>query len=134
MLGKAHKAYFRAAQAMSKLSDYPCQIGCVIVKGHRIISSGHNSHTRCNKLQAQLDTQTHGIRCPGKLHAELMALLPLMKAKVDLRHASIYIYRQHKNGTLAMSRPCASCEKIIRKLNIKKIFYTIESGYATERW
>lgn len=135
MIGKTNKAYFRAAKAVSELSDYPKhKLGCVVVRGHRVISSGHNHKHKCNPLQAKLDTAKYGVECPGKLHAEIMALLPLMRDKIDLRNASIYIHRQHKDGTLAMARPCSSCQKVIKQLGIKKVFYTIENGYAVEKW
>lgn len=135
MIGKTNKAYFRTAKAVSELSNYPIhKIGCVIVKGHRIISSGHNSKTKCHPLQAKLDTEKYGTECPGKCHAEIMALLPLMKNKTDLSNASIYIYREHKDGSLAMAKPCSSCQKVIKQLGIKKIFYSIEHGYAIEKW
>ena len=134
MIGKTNKAYFRAAKAVSELSDYPIhKLGCVIVKGHRIVSSGHNHKHKCNPLQAKLDTEKYKVQCPGKLHAEIMALLPLIRDKVDLSNASIYIYREHKDGTLAMARPCSSCQKIIRQMKIKRCFYTIENGYAVEK-
>ena len=120
---------------MSELSDYPIhKLGCVVVKGHRIVSSGHNHKTRCCALQAKLDTEKYGVNCPGRMHAEIMALMPLMRDKVNLSNASLYIYREHKNGTLAMARPCSSCEKIIKELGIRKVFYTIENGYAVEKF
>ena len=135
MIGKTNKAYFRAAKAVSELSDYPIhKLGCVVVKGHRIVSSGHNHKTRCCALQAKLDTEKYGVNCPGRMHAEIMALMPLMRDKVNLSNASLYIYREHKNGTLAMARPCSSCEKIIKELGIRKVFYTIENGYAVEKF
>lgn len=135
MIGKTNRAYFRAAKAVAELSDYPIhKLGCVVVKGHRVISSGHNHKHKCNPLQAKLDTEKYKVACPGRLHAEIMALLPLIRAKVDLRGCSIYVYREHKNGTLAMARPCSSCQKIIKELGIKKVFYSIENGYAVEKW
>ena len=40
-LTKSHKAYFKAARAVSELSDFPrVSVGCVAVYGHKIISSG----------------------------------------------------------------------------------------------
>lgn len=135
MIGKTNKAYFRAAKAVSELSDYPIhKIGCVIIDKHRIISSGCNSKTKCHPLQAKLDTEKYGVECPGKCHAEISALLPLMRDKVDLSNASLYVFRQHKDGTLAMARPCSSCQKVIKQLGIRKIFYSIENGYAVEKW
>lgn len=135
MIGKTNKAYFRAAKAVSELSNYPRhKIGCVVVKGHRIISSSCNSATKCHPLQARLDSEKYGVECPGRVHAEISALLPLIRDKVDLSNASIYIFRQHKNGTLAMAKPCSSCQKVIKQLGIKKVFYSIENGYAVEKW
>ena len=48
-------AFFRSAEAISKLSDHRYQIGCVIVNGHKLISSGCNTHTKKHAFQAQLD-------------------------------------------------------------------------------
>jgi deoxycytidylate deaminase len=81
-----------------------------------------------------LDTEKYGVECAGKCHAEISALLPLIRDKVDLSNASLYVFRQHKDGTLAMARPCSSCQKMIRQMKIKKCFYTIENGYAVEKW
>lgn len=135
MIGKANKAYFRAAKAVSELSDYPIhKLGCVVVSKHRIISSGCNSKSKCHPLQAKLDAEKYGVECAGKCHAEISALLPLIRDKVDLSNAYLYVFRQHKDGTLAMARPCSSCQKMIKELKIKKCFYTIENGYAVEKW
>ena len=135
MIGKTNKAYFMAAKAASELSDYPVhKMGCVVIDKHRIISSGCNSKSKCHPLQAKLDTEKYGVECPGKCHAEISALLPLMRDKVDLSNASLYVFRQHKDGTLAMARPCSSCQKVIQQLGIRKIFYSIENGYAVEKW
>lgn len=135
MIGKTNKAYFRAAKAVSELSDYPIhKLGCVIVSKHRIISSGCNSKSKCHPLQAKLDMEQYGVQCAGRCHAEISALLPLIRDKVDLSNASIYVFRQHKNGTLAMARPCSSCQKMIRQMKIRKCFYTIENGYAVEKF
>lgn len=135
MISKTNRAYFRAAEAVSKLSSYPRhKVGCVVVKGHRIISSGCNSKDRCCSIQAKLDTEKYGVKCPGRVHAEIAALLPFFRNKIDLSGASIYVFRKHRDGTLAMARPCSSCQKIIKALNIRKVFYTIEAGYAVEKW
>lgn len=133
MITKSAKSYFRAAKAMSELSDFPRHhLGCVVVLKHKIISSGYNSNTRCNSIQSKLDTDRHGVYCPGKVHAECDALTPLIKNRVDLKNAEIYIYKQHKDGSLAMSRPCPSCMKLIKSCGIRYINYTTEQGFASE--
>lgn len=133
-MSKADKAYFRAAKAVSLLSDHQTyKIGCVVVDRHRIISSGCNSKTKCHPLQAKLDTEKYGVECPGKCHAEVSALLPLIRDGVDLTRASIYVFRQHKNGVNALARPCSSCMKVIKSLKIRRIYYTVEDGTALEK-
>ena len=131
---KTERAMFRVAKTVATLSDHKQKVGCVVVHKHRIISSGFNRRNKCHKVQALLDKEKFGCDCPGRIHAETAALLPLIKEGEDLSRASIYIYRQHKDGTLACSRPCARCEKLIRSLGIKKIFYTVDGGFSEEKW
>ncbi|MGN0246519.1 MAG: hypothetical protein ACI4DK_11250 [Lachnospiraceae bacterium] len=133
-LTKSHKAYFKAAKAVSELSDFKrVNVGAVAVYGHRIISSG------CNSLKTNPTQKKYNIyRFEGDvgahtIHAELQCLLPLMDNKdIDFSRVSLYIYRQHKNGKLALARPCPSCFQMIKDLGIKKIWYSTEDGYACE--
>ena len=130
---KTEMAYFRAAKAVSELSDHPQhKLGCVIVNKHKIISSGFNSHTKCHGLQAILDAERFGVYCPGKIHAETSALVPLIKSGIDLSRATMFVHREHKDGTLAMSRPCPSCQKLIKQAGIRKVYYTSNDGYVRE--
>ena len=59
--------------------------------------------------------------------------MPLIRDGIDLSNAAIYVYRVHKNGTLAMSRPCPSCMQLIKDVGIKRVFYTTENGYVYEK-
>ena len=54
-LSKTKQAFFKAAEAISQLSDHRCQLGCVVVNNHRIISSGHNSESNRHGFQKRLD-------------------------------------------------------------------------------
>lgn len=125
---------FGAAKAVSELSDHRVHVGAVVAAGARIISSGANSQTKCHAIQAKMDKEEFACDSKGPLHAEVAALLPLVKKKVDLSGAAIYVYREHKNGVLACARPCARCEKMIREVGIKRVFYTIENGISEEKW
>lgn len=132
-LSKTEMAYFKAAKAISTLSDHKQKIGCVVVNQHRIVSSASNSNTKCHKVQAILDKKRYGCECPGKVHSEVAALIPLINSGVDLSRASIFVYRQHKNGTIALARPCPSCYELIKSCGIRKMYFTTESGYKMER-
>lgn len=133
-LSKREMAYFNSAKSISELSDHRCKLGCVIVDGHRIISSGHNSKTKFHRIQSELDNKFFpGYENKGPVHAEVSALIPLIKRRVDLSGTTLYVYRENKDGKLAMSRPCPRCMQLIKEQGIKKICYTTNDGYVDER-
>lgn len=128
---KRELAYFKVAGAISETSNHPqYKIGAAVVLKHRVVSSGANSDTKTHPLQKQYNKYRFEEDSPHKCHAELTALLPLIRDNVDLSNASIFVYREHKNHTLACARPCRSCMNLIRDLGIKRVFYTVEGGYT----
>lgn len=131
-LSKRERAFFKAAQAISELSDHHTKIGCIIVNKHRIISSGCNSNTKCHPIQAKLDTKYLNCDCSGKLHAEVASIIPLLKYKTNLSNAIIYTYRQYPDGSTAMARPCVRCLQLIKQCGIRRIRYTTADGFASE--
>ena len=134
MISKTNKAYFRAAEAVSKLSDYPRhKIGCVIVLKHHIVSSGCNSNSKCHPIQKRIDDNFFNMKCSGKVHAETAALIPLIKSGINLSDAVVYTYREHNNGKKAMARPCQRCMSLLKSCGIRRIKYTTDFGYAEEK-
>ena len=67
-----------------------------------------------------------------KLHAEMSCLMQIKNMDLDFSKVELYIYRENRDGNLAISRPCAACMKMIDKLGIKKIHYTTDGGFANE--
>ena len=132
-LTKSHRAYFKAAKSVSELSDFKQQhIGAVAVYRHKIISSGFNSR-KTNPTQKRLNIYRFNADTPATVHAELSCLLPLLNRKdIDFSNISLYVYREYKNGELALARPCASCEALIRSLGIRNIYYTGNQSYISE--
>ena len=117
----------KKAKAMSKLSDHPdYRIGAVIVRQGIIISSawnhGKKSHTYIKK---------YGQDFNKTLHAEIHSILKV-KNKYLLKGATLVTYREKKDGTLGMSRPCPMCYELIRKSGIKRIQFTIDNGIKEE--
>ena len=131
-LSKKERSFFKAAQAVSQLSDHRVKIGCIIGDKHQINSSGHNSNTKCHSVQAKLDSKHFKCFCVGKVHAETDAIIPLLNMQRDFSGATLYTYRELKDGSLAMARPCSRCMELIKRLNISKIKYTTDDGYAVE--
>lgn len=135
-LSKKDKAYFNIAKEVSLLSDFPkTKIGCCAVYKHKVISTGFNSR-RTSPLQKKYNKYRFYTEMPGAkhtCHAELSCLKPLMNRKdIDFKNVSVYIYREHKSGGLALAKPCASCEALIRALGVRNIYYTGNNSYISE--
>ena len=133
---KTQQSFFRAADAVSTLSDHKqTHLGCILVDKHRIISSGYNSSTRCSPLQKQIDVARFGDpdKHKGPVHAETACLLPLIRQGYDMTRSDLYIVRRHKNGSLALSRPCPGCMSLLRANGVRRVFFSVEGGYAVER-
>lgn len=133
---KKQQSFFRAADAVASLSDHKqTKLGCVLVDKHRIVSSGHNSSTRCSPLQKQMDTAKFGFpdQHKGLVHAETACLLPLIRQGYDMSRSDLYIVRRHRNGSLAISRPCPGCMSLLRASGVRRVFFSVEGGFSEER-
>ena len=133
---KTQQSFFRAADAVSALSNHKqTHLGCILVDKHRIISSGYNSSTRCSPLQKQIDVARFGDpdKHKGPVHAETACLLPLIRQGYDMTRSDLYIVRRHKNGSLALSRPCPGCMSLLRANGVRRVFFSVEDGYSMER-
>lgn len=133
ILSKREQSFFNAAAAMSVNSEHRCQVGCIVVNKHRIISSGYNGKFKGCSLQKRLDNKyfkdNHSM---GRKYAEIDALLPLIKSKHDLSKATLYIYRKNRHGQLTLARPCPRCMSVIKECGIRRLKYTTDDGYASE--
>ena len=127
------KRFFESARAISYVSNFHnAHIGCVFVKHGKVISSGVNS-TKTHPLQKKYniyrfteDTTKHSI------HAEISAYINALKFTNDFSDVTVYVYRETKNGNIAMARPCNSCMHLLKDIGVRTIKYTTEYGYATE--
>lgn len=129
--------YFDKAKNVSFLSDFKqTHIGCVAIYKKQVIGVGYNTnktHPIQMKYNKYRDLEWNGIQPKAKLHAELMCLLNIKDLNIDFAKVKIFIYREDKNGRLALSRPCEACMRAIKDLGIKEINYTIYQGYVKEK-
>lgn len=134
-LSKTHRAFFEAARTVSQLSDFPrVKVGCVITYGHRIISSGFNS-VKTDPLQKKYNAYRFAGESQPSIHAETMAIKPLMGRKdIDFKNAILYVARYGADGKPMLSKPCKSCQQLMRDLGIQKCFYTDYGGYMYEEF
>lgn len=112
---------FKKAAQMSQYGEHKQhRVGCVIAKGNRVMSWGYNRDK----------THSKSPHAWAYIHAEFDAIRRLNPE--ELKGSSIYIYRQKKDGTPALARPCESCFKLIKDLGIKEICYTIDGSFERE--
>jgi deoxycytidylate deaminase len=103
--------------------DY--QIGAVLAQGSRIISTGccsSKSHPQNPKLQNPTKRRN--------LCAEVLAILrALHSAHVhNISDMNIYVARQTKTGERTMAKPCLYCQKLLSRLQVRKVFFTNWEG------
>jgi len=90
--------------------------GAVIAKKNRVLGKGFNQH------------KTHSLSNHPyySVHAELAAILDSRGSNIE--GATLYIYRQKRDGSSANSKPCPYCEQLLRQYGIKDCYYTSELG------
>lgn len=133
-ISKQKITYFKHAKRASMFSDDSrVKIGAVLIYKHKILSIGFNT-SKTHPLQENIDFNYFKCDdCTGKLHAETMVLYPFYRNSTNLSGATIVTYREKKDGTLGNSRPCNRCLSLIKRLGIKKLMYTTDTGYAEEK-
>lgn len=112
--------FFDLAKKVSKLSNHKHhKIGSVIVRCGKVLSVGTNN----------IKTHPKSPHPFKSLHAEMAAIL---LAKQDLKDCELYVFRELKDGSLALSRPCEYCWELIYASGIKEVHYTANQGHKTE--
>ena len=88
--------------------------GCVIVYRNTVLSSGYNYYINfANKYS---------------VHAELDAIHKVKNKYKVLPHCELYVVRisnLSNNTELKCSKPCEMCSNIIKKYNIKEVYYSM---------
>lgn len=116
----------KATKQAEKSKFYRARVGCVILKGSKIIGRGFN------KLRHQSTIKTdHWL---GSVHAEVSAVLDAIKCGKlrDLKGSTVFVSRILKDGTHAISCPCVDCMKVLRGVGVKKVVFTTNVGELAE--
>ena len=105
------------------------QVGCVIVKDKRIITTGYNGAPsgvrsckekgECLRRILNIPSGTHHEICYA-VHAEQIAIIQAAKLGVSVDGATLYCTHQ----------PCVICAKMIINAGIKRVIY--KYGYPDE--
>lgn len=129
MLPKTKK-FFDLAKEVSKLSSITRHsIGAVLVsKNWDIIGVGSNVR-KSHPKQAEFARQV-GLEHKIYMHAEIQCLVNSKQR--NLHGSRLFVYREHRDGTLALAKPCKICMTAIRHFGIRDIYYTTLDGHAHE--
>ena len=107
--------FFDEAIKQSKKSSYKIKVGSVVVRKNKIVGKGFN-----------IVCSNGNDRYTG-IHAEISAI---NHTTARLRqNATVIVARVSNTGKLGMSKPCESCETILRKLGIKRVWYSTADGW-----
>ena len=101
----------RAARAAAKKSKQRFKLGAAIARGNKVLCKAPNSH------------KTHPVYGSGlfcTLHAESNAIYSAVRAGINLKGTTIYVYRTNN----ALAKPCPCCMKHIKKHGIEKVVYS----------
>lgn len=144
-LSKKKQRFFEIARQVSLMSDFPrIKIGCILVMDKKhIISSGVNkqkTHPEQFLLNKKYKANSYKEET-SFIHAEMDAISSLTESFLykyyyNLSNVEIYLYREsNQNGKIELHncRPCNSCMMKLMQLGIKKIHYTTEFGFHTEK-
>lgn len=123
------KRNFQKARAASMLSDFPThKLGAVMMLGNKVLAVGYNI-TKTHPIQKKYNIErgyNPDVKNNGQIHAEMMCLINTKYLDVDWSKVSLYIYREHKDHSTAIAKPCPACEKAIRERGINQVYYTTE--------
>jgi len=114
-----NKAPFKVAKTQALKSTSRFRVGCVLAKGGRILSVGRNDMGKSHPQIRAYSSFAH-------LHAEVDACLGLRP--YDVLGADAYVYRILADEKPAMAKPCDMCRAVLKKMGIKRVFYTTGEG------
>lgn len=125
------KGYELAKQASLKSDFSRCATGAVAIYCNKVLALGWNSE-KTSSLQARYNKARgfDGYAFKSSIHAEMMVINKIKYLDIDFSQIRLFVWRGREVPMI--SKPCAACEKAIRDLGIRKVFYTGNNSYITE--
>lgn len=117
---EAAKAVALAGPGCGGSNGHTFRLGAIIVSEAQIISSGFNSYKTHPRLIKYTDWPYQ--------HAEQSAIFCCRWKDLQRPFLKLYVARIHKDLTLAIAKPCAVCQAIIRETSIKEVYYSTNDG------
>jgi len=115
-------------------SELKCQHFSFIFYKNRIITIGKNSRKSNPINRKNPKTGRNGEQILDKYTcSELNAFIKFKNlTNIDFSKTNLVTTRIDRNGDIKDSKPCTSCQNLIKFLNPKKTFYSIDSNGENE--
>ena len=97
---------------------------------NRILSIGHNDYKKMHpyhRMGKYVGYKTNPHLYQPALHSEISAILKL--GEEDLSKYCFVNVRVDANNNLALSKPCPNCERVLRQVGFRRLFYSSEKGF-----
>ena len=115
------KQYFNIAKEEAIKSKEHFKHGAVLVKGSKKKKKGRNKNRYCS-----FGKQFRKEPGDATLHAELSVILGMDRNVTS--GGDVYVVRINNQGDFMLSKPCSMCEAAMRKVGIKKAYYSIDNN------
>lgn len=112
----------RIAKAIAEKSPSRFRLGAVIARKGRVLSVGFNQMDKTHPRSAN--------KYPY-LHAELHALIGL--GLNQTKGSDLFVCRLTRNGEEAIAKPCEYCMAAIRAAGVRRVYYSVVSGWIEEK-
>lgn len=125
------RGYELARQASLKSDFYRCSTGAVAIYCNKVLTLGWNSE-KTSSIQARYNRERgfDGYSYKSSIHAEMMVINKIKYLDIDFNQVRLFVWRG--KDTPMTSKPCAACEKAIRDIGIRRVFYTGNNSYIEE--
>ena len=130
--------YFNKAKQISRISTYDrVRIGCIAVYRKNIIGIGYNQ-AKTNPMQIKYNKyrkECNNLNSINNyLHAEMACLNQIKNLDIDFSKVTLFVYREDNKKNMRICKPCGACERAIRDLGIKVVYYTDTNKYVREEY
>jgi len=119
---KLHSKILRLATASLDLPNCNKKHFSFIVNKNRIISFGYNQSYTTHPLSAKYGHRFNDI------HSELAAIINFPYAPRFLQDYVLINVRLRKDSSIALSRPCIYCIKLLTDFKMYEVYYTSNDG------
>lgn len=114
--------YIHVLKKIAASSNIYYKHAAALIDNDRIYSAGVNRYIKTFEITTKDETQTHF----RTIHAEISVFSKIPK-KIA-KGLDILVIRINKNFTLKNSRPCNHCIDKLKKIGIRKVYYSNKDG------